>query len=138
MTHVPALVTGRSVVRIVALYAGAAVVIFWGIAHVAIPTRSIVGGFGPISSDNKRILLMEWLMEGVLVIFIGVLVAVVTNLAPEIGRTAHIVYQACAAVLLVMAVISLFTGARTSILPMKLCPPIFLTAAGLFFLPTVL
>ncbi len=124
--------------KIALLYAGAAIVMLWGIAHIAIPTRSIVDGFGPISADNKRVLLMEWLMEGVLLIFVGVLVVLVANLVPEPGQGAVIVYRACASVLVVMAGISLFTGARTAILPMKLCPPIFLTAATSFFLPTVL
>ncbi len=120
------------------LYAGSMIVILWGIAHISIPTRSIIAGFGAISTDNKRILLMEWLMEGVLLISIGVLVVLVTLLAPESERSAVIVYRLCASVLVVMAGISLFTGARTTILPMKLCPPIFLTAAILFFVPTVL
>lgn len=81
-----------------------------------------MAGFGPIFNDNRRILLMEWLMEGLLLIFIGSLVVAVTR---ESDRTAVIVYQLCALVLLIMAGISLFTGARTAIVPMKLCPPIF-------------
>lgn len=120
------------------LYVAAAIVVVWGIAHVAIPTRDIVDGFGPISPDNRRILRMEWLMEGVLLIFIGVLVALVTYSVPQEDRTAIIVYRMCASVLVVMAGISSFSGARTSILPMKLCPAIFLTAAVATFLPTVL
>lgn len=120
------------------LYAAAAIVVVWGIAHIAIPTRGIVDGFGPISPDNRRILLMEWLMEGVLLIFIGVLVALVTFYVPGMDRTAIVVYRTCASVLVVMAGISSFSGARTSILPMKLCPAIFLTAAVAIFLPTVL
>jgi hypothetical protein len=120
------------------LYAGALVVILWGIAHIAIPTRSIVDGFGPISADNRRTLLMEWLMEGVLLIFIGTLVLLMTALTPHEGQPAVIVYRACAAVLIVMAGISIFTGARTTILPMKLCPLIFLVTAVLFLLPTIL
>jgi len=119
-------------------YAGAAIVIFWGIAHIIIPTRSIVDGFGPISADNRRILLMEWLMEGVLLIFVGLVVALVAFTAPESGPLAAAVYRACALVLVVMAGISLFTGARTAIMPMRLCPPIFLAAAALIFLPTML
>ncbi len=124
--------------RIVSLYTGAAMVIFWGIAHIVIPTRKIIDGFGPISDENRRILLMEWLMEGVLLIMIGVLVACVARLAPAADPTALVVYRVCAAALVVMAVISLFTGARTAILPMKLCPPIFLASAAMIFLPTVL
>jgi len=122
----------------VMLYAGAAIVIFWGIAHIAIPTRSIVDGFGPISADNRRTLLMEWLMEGVLLVFIGTLVILMTALTPQSGQPAMIVYRTCAAVLVVMAGISFFTGARTTILPMKMCPLVFLASALLFFVPTVL
>ena len=120
------------------LYTASAIVIIWGIAHIAIPTKDIVDGFGPISPDNRRILLMEWLMEGVLLIFIGVLVALVTYSVPQMDRTAVIVYRTCASVLVVMAGISSFSGARTSILPMKLCLAIFFTAAVAIFLPTVL
>lgn len=120
------------------LYIGSAMVILWGVAHITIPTQSIIAGFGAISADNRRILLMEWLMEGVLLVFIGVLVVLVTILTRESDESSIIVYQSCAAVLVVMAGISLFTGARTAIVPMKLCPPIFLTAAALIFVPTVL
>ncbi len=122
----------------VMLYTGAAIVILWGGAHIVIPTRSVVDSFGPISADNRRTLLMEWLMEGVLLIFIGVFVVLVASVAPAFEKTAVVVYRSCASVLVVMAGISLATGARTAVLPMKLCPLIFLVAATFFFLPTVL
>ena len=122
----------------VLLYSASAIVIAWGIAHIVIPTKGIVDGFGPITPDNRRILLMEWLMEGVLLIFIGVLVALVTYAVPQMDRTALVVYRTCESVPVVMAGVSMFSGARTSILPMKLCPAIFLTAAAGIFLPTVL
>ena len=120
------------------LYTGAAIVILWGIAHIVIPTRSIIDAFGPISADNQRTLLMEWLMEGVLLVFIGVLVVLVASVAPEPDVTAVVVYRVSASALVVMAGISLFTGARTAVLPMKLCPVIFLMVAVLLLLPTVL
>jgi len=107
------------------LYAGATIVILCGTAHIAIPTRSIVQGFGPITEEIKKTLLMEWLMEGVFLIFIGVLVVLVTSLASQTEVSTMIVYRVCAAALVIMAGISLFTGARTTILPMKLCSPIF-------------
>ena len=47
--------------------------IFWGVAHL-FPTASVIRGFGPITQDNKRILAMEWIIEGVTLIFIGALV----------------------------------------------------------------
>jgi hypothetical protein len=81
---------------------------------------------------------MEWLMEGVLLIFIGALVVFVTLLAPDSERSAMVVYRMTATVLVVMAGISQLTGARTAILPMKLCPAIFLTAAALIFFAPLL
>ena len=119
-------------------YIGAAIVILWGTAHIVIPTRSIVDGFGPISADNRRILLMEWLMEGVLLIFVGLIVLLTTMFASQSGLLEDVVFWACSSVLVVMAGISHFTGARTAVTPMKLCPYIFLAAAAFIFVPTVL
>ncbi len=119
------------------LLVGSAILMVWGIAHVAIPTRGIVKGFEPMTTDNRRILLMEWHMEGVLLVFLGLLIAVVRLFAPGDEFAPTIVYQAVALALVVMAGLSAATGARTSILPMKLCPPIFLSAALLFWIPTI-
>ena len=113
----------------IVLYAGSAVLILWGIAHIAIPTRGIVKSFGAISIDNKRILLMEWIMEGLLLIFIGTLVVAVTWFAGFEHSASAVVYRSASVMLAVMASLSAFTGARTSILPMKLCPPIFAAVA---------
>ncbi|MDH3691796.1 MAG: hypothetical protein OEU36_20330, partial [Gammaproteobacteria bacterium] len=65
------------------LYAGSVVITIWGLAHLTIPTKRIVDEFGPITKDNKRILLMEWLMEGILLVFLGLLVAVVHTFSPS-------------------------------------------------------
>jgi len=64
----------------ITLYVGSAIIVFWGVAHIAIPTKGIIKGFGPISLDNKRILVMEWVMEGLALSFIGVLVTLITAL----------------------------------------------------------
>ena len=119
------------------LYAGSAILIAWGLAHVMIPTKGILDGFEPITPDNRRILLMEWLMEGVLLVFLGVLVALVRTFAPMDEFAPTSVYRFSAAVLLVMAGISMITGARTRIGPMRLCPLVFTAAAVLFLLPAV-
>ena len=58
-------------------YIGAGFVAFWGIAHL-FPTKNVVADFGDISEDNRNIITMEWIVEGVALIFIGVLVATVT------------------------------------------------------------
>ena len=58
-------------------YIGAGFVAFWGIAHL-FPTKNVVADFGDISEDNRNIITMEWIVEGVALIFIGALVATVT------------------------------------------------------------
>ncbi len=45
------------------LYAGSIVIIIWGIAHI-IPTRAVVKGFEPTSTENKLIMTMEWVSQG--------------------------------------------------------------------------
>jgi chromate transport protein ChrA len=117
----------------VLLYIGSVIIIVWGIAHI-VPTRSVVSGFGNISVDNKRIITMEWIMEGVTLCFIGLLVLSVTVFGRSIEPLATAIYWASAAMLLVMAVLSLFTGARTSIIPMKFCPAVKTIVAILFIL----
>lgn len=59
------------------LYMGALMMAFWGVAHI-FPTRNVVKGFGDISDDNKYIITMEWVVEGLSFIFIAALVASMT------------------------------------------------------------
>ncbi|MBW2142343.1 MAG: hypothetical protein JRG97_14970 [Deltaproteobacteria bacterium] len=105
------------------LYLGAALPIFWGIAHL-FPTRSVVAGFGEISLDNKRIITMEWIIEGVALIFIGIVVALAAYI-DYTSLTAKAIYWASFVMLNTLSVISLFTGLKVSFLPFKLCPVIF-------------
>ena len=119
------------------LYAGSLVIALWGTAHIVIPTREVINSFGPISIENKRILAMEWIMEGLTLIFIGLLVTVVTVLEGIANPVSILVYRGSAAMLVTMACVSLFTGARTKIIPMKLCPPIFTAVAVLYFFGSV-
>ena len=119
------------------LYIGSVVIILWGIVHI-IPTKSIVDGFLAISEDNKKIITMESIAEGVTLIFIGVLVFIVTLLVGSQGRAAYIVYLACAVMLLVMAILTLMTGARTSIIWYKICPAVKTVVALLFIMGSIL
>jgi hypothetical protein len=114
------------------LYLGSGLTVVWGTAHL-FPTRSVVQGFGDISIDNKRIITMEWINEGLVLIFIGILVATATVIDPSnIVSTA--VYVISVIMLLVMAVISLFSGFKVSFLPFKLCPFIFTFSAVLIMI----
>ena len=56
----------------VLLYTGAGIITAWGIAHL-VPTAAIVNGFGAISADNKKIITMESIAEGLTLIFLGAL-----------------------------------------------------------------
>jgi hypothetical protein len=76
---------------------------------------------------------MEWINEGLALIFIGVLVATVTAINPaNVVSTA--VYFISVLMLLVMALLSLFTGFKVSFLPFKLCPFIFAASAVLIMI----
>jgi hypothetical protein len=119
------------------LYIGSGVIILWGIAHL-IPTKSIVSGFGKISEDNRKILTMETIAEGITLCFLGVLVLLVTLLAGYEAKAANIVYLASAVMLLVMALLTALTGARTVLLPYKICPVVKTIVAVLFILGSVL
>jgi len=119
------------------LYIGAIVTAGWGIAHL-IATRAAVRDFGDISEDHRRVLTMEWIMEGLTLAFIGLLVALVTLITGSQAPGATIVYQTSGFMLVAMALVSVKTGARTSILPMRLCPIFFTTVACLFFLGSIL
>ncbi|MCJ7769814.1 MAG: hypothetical protein MUO92_05035 [Dehalococcoidales bacterium] len=59
------------------LYTGSAIIIIWGVAHL-IPTKAIIQEFGPISEDNKKVITMESIAEGLTLCFLGVLVLMVT------------------------------------------------------------
>lgn len=119
------------------LYGGSAAIALWGISHL-VPTRSVVSGFGPISKENARIIAMEWLAEGLTLTFLGMLVAITAaRLGPDAEAT-HLVARACALMLLVLAAVSALTGARTSVLPMKLCPYVKSAVAVAFLSATIL
>jgi hypothetical protein len=119
-------------INYVLLYIASLFLVFWGVAHL-FPTKSVVNGFGDISIDNKRIITMEWIIEGIALIFIGIVVSSVTYIdhAHVISKT---VYRLSFLMLSALTVISLFTGTRINFLPYKLCPVIFISASILIIL----
>ncbi|MBI5033279.1 MAG: hypothetical protein HZB51_22395 [Chloroflexi bacterium] len=118
------------------LYVGSILIIVWGIAHI-VPTQSVVAGYGSLSLDNKRILTMEWVAEGLALSFIGVLTLLVTLQSSPPNAVATLVYRVSAAMLVIMAGWTLVTGARTRIVPIKICPFVKTTAALLLVLGTL-
>ncbi len=45
-------------IKEILLYIAGALTFSWGVAHL-FPTKSVVKGFGDISEDNRKIILME-------------------------------------------------------------------------------
>ena len=80
---------------------------------------------------------MEWIVEGVALIFIGTVNAIVTAI-DHTGSVSLAVYFSSAVALIALALISFFTGFKIRFLPYKLCPLIFLTSAGLIMLGALL
>jgi hypothetical protein len=124
------------VVNQILVYIGAAFVAFWGIAHL-FPTKNVVADFGDISEDNRNIITMEWIVEGVALIFIGVLVATVT-LVDAASPVTRAVYWLAFIGLNALSVVSTFTGFKVNFIPFKLCPVIFTGASILILLGMLL
>ena len=104
-------------------YIGAGLTALWGIAHL-FPTKNVVADFGDISEDNRNIIMMEWIVEGVALIFMGALVATVT-VVDAVSPVTHSVYWLVVIGLNALSVVSLFTGFKVNFIPFKLCPVIF-------------
>jgi len=116
----------------VLLYAGSALVLFWGVAHL-FPTKSVVRGFGGISRDNKRIITMEWIIEGVSLIFISAVV-IAANFIDRTNAVSKAIYWLCFITLNVLSMVSLMKGFKIKFLPFKLCPVVFTIASILILL----
>jgi len=108
-------------------YIGSGVIILWGIAHI-IRTRHIVRGYEPTSVDNRRIITMEWVTEGLTLIFIGLLVL----FARHFYGGCVLTYPMCASMLLVMASWTALTGGRTSVAFLKISPVVETIVAIMF------
>jgi len=116
----------------VLLYVAAALTGVWGIAHL-FATRGVVRGFGVLSADNRHIITMEWIVEGVALLALGALTATVTAVDSD-AAAASAAYAVIVAALLTLAIVSLFTGFRVAFLPFRLCPVIFALSAVLISL----
>ena len=111
----------------VLLYIASAMTGLWGVAHL-FATKGVVAGFGELTPDNRRIITMEWIVEGVALISIAAFVAVAAAIQP-VSLVSTGVYAVAIGTLIVLSVVSLFTGFRIAFLPFRLCPVIFSASA---------
>lgn len=92
-----------------------------------------MNSFRPYKKENKHIITMEWIVEGVALIAVAAFVAVVTAIQSD-ALAAQAVYIVAMVTLIALAVVSIFTGFKVPFLPFKLCPFIFCTSALLIYL----
>jgi hypothetical protein len=119
------------------IYIGSIIIIIWGIAHL-VPTKTVVAGYGNISRDNKLILIMEWVAEGITLISIGALILLINVLNGYKNPASLNVFRISAAILIIMAILTAFTGARTKVVFFKICPFVKTIAAVLLLLAVYL
>lgn len=109
--------------NLILLYIASSLTALWGIAHL-FATKGVIADFGNITQDNKRIITMEWIVEGVALISIAAFVGVATAVDPESSVSVG-VYAVAIGTLVMLAIVSLFTGFKIAFLPFRLCPIIF-------------
>ena len=110
------------------VYVASVVIVLWGAAHIA-PTKPVVSGFGTLSRENRSIITMEWVSEGLTLIFVGALCFLMTLVVGSNTAGTVFVYRACAVMLLAMATWTSVTAGRTSIVQFKICPIVKLGTA---------
>jgi len=114
-------------------YVASAILIACGSAYLA-PTRTVAASFGAISADSRRMLIMEWMAEGITHISIGLLVILATAIAGAGDPTTQLVYVVSAGILVVLAGLTAGTGARTPVIWFRVCPFVLTSSAALLVL----
>jgi hypothetical protein len=118
-------------------YIAAGIVFLWGVSHI-IPTRGVVAGFGDIGRDNRFIITMEWVAEGLSFMFVAALIAAVTwsGRSPEAAE--DLVYRVTVGFLLTIGAWTAMTGARTKVIWFKMCPLVMSVSSGLLIAASLL
>jgi hypothetical protein len=118
-------------------YAAGAIVAVWGVAHAA-PTRQVLAGFAPITSDNRRIVTQEWLAEAFTMWGIAAMVIVVTAVGGTDSGARVWVYRIAAVLLIALGALTALTGARTPVVWFKICPVLLAGSAVLLLAASAL
>jgi hypothetical protein len=111
-------------------YVAGAIVAVWGVAHAA-PTRQVLAGFAPITTDNRRIVTQEWLAEAFTMWGIAAMVIVVTAVGGTDTGASVWVYRIAAGLLIALGALTALTGARTPVVWFKICPVLLASSAVL-------
>jgi hypothetical protein len=112
------------------VYVSAALVALWGVAH-AVPTRQVLAGFEPITVDNRRVILQEWLAEAFTMWGLAAVVTVAAIVGGTHAEGTDWVCRVAAALLVALAGLTTLTGARTPVIWFKICPVLLAVSATL-------
>jgi hypothetical protein len=118
-------------------YLAGAIVAVWGVAH-AVPTRQVLAGFTPITADNRRIVVQEWLAEAFTMWGIAAMVIVATAVGGADTDTRAWVYRIAAGLLVALGTLTALTGARTPVVWFKICPVLLAGSAVLLLTASLL
>jgi hypothetical protein len=118
-------------------YIAGSVVAVWGVAHAA-PTGSVLAGFAPITTDNRRIVLQEWLAEAFTMWGLAAMVIVATAVGGADSDIRVWVYRVAAGLLAALGVLTALTGARTPVIWFKICPVLLVGSAALLLAASAL
>jgi hypothetical protein len=117
-------------------FVAAGLVGLWGVSH-AIPTARVVAGFEPITTDNRRVLVQEWLAEAFTMWGIAALVIAVTVVGEPNSAVTPWVYRIAAGLLIALAILTAITGARTPVVWFKICPVLLSVTAVLLLVASL-
>ncbi len=118
-------------------YIAAGIVFLWGVSHI-IPTKEVVAGFGDIGRDNRFIITMEWVAEGLSFMFVAALIVAVTWSGRSPEGAEDLVYRVTVGFLLTIGAWTAMTGARTKVIWFKMCPLVMSVSSGLLIAASLL
>lgn len=108
----------------------AGIVFLWGVSHI-VPTKQVVAGFGDITPDNRRIITMEWVAEGLSFVFVAALIVAVTWSSSTLEAAEDLVFRVSSGFLITIGAWTAMTGARTGVIWFKACPVVMSISSGL-------
>lgn len=112
-------------------YVAGIILAAWGVAHV-VPTACVLAGLEPVTVDNRRLVLQEWLAEAFTMWGIAAIVIVATAVGGAAGSDVRVwVYRVAAGLLAALAALTALTGARTPVVWFKICPFLLTGSAAL-------
>ncbi len=102
---------------------GAILILSCGSIHFFL-TKSIINGFNNMNEENKKVTFMEWIVEGLMLYFIGILVLIITISGLSEDSASRILFGASFVLLLIMTILSLMTVVNLRIDDLSLQPNI--------------